>query len=277
MMEHLLSVNATVVLTARKQEQGQQLKKQLQEAFPNSNIHVLELDVSNPNSVLALVANLQTQGIVVNHIIHNAGVYNVPAVVTNDGWEIHLATNYLGAMLLTLKLLPMLNQTSCSRVVFQSSMSANYYPINWQELPNMQTWKNIRIYSATKRLTNLTVLGLNKQMQNKHPNVTLVLAHPGVCATNIISYKSKAFTSVANGVLKRACHSPQTAALGVITGLFVKPQQGMWLAPRGLGQVWGKPTQKSLPKNYTQSEQQNAVTYLKQMLTPYLNDTEVWF
>lgn len=57
------------------------------------------------DKVLALVDRLDV-------LVCNAGIMAQPAALSPDGYEIHFATNHLGHALLTLKLLPLLEQTS---------------------------------------------------------------------------------------------------------------------------------------------------------------------
>ncbi len=255
-LEHLLTLGAQVLVTVRKKE-NMSLFCHLQEKHPNSVVRVMELDVSRFASIEHFVKELKEQNLVIDHVIHNAGVYRLPTRNTADGYEIHYATNFLGPMYFTLLLLPLLSKNA--HVVYQTSISSNKAQVNWNNVQQYGQTNKIKVYANTKKLLNLAVMALQQQV--KQP-VEFVLAHPGVCATNILSYKnggySKWFSLLATGVLKVACHSPKTAALGVVNGLFAHKTKGYWLAPRGLGQVWGKPTKKPMHPSHTKQEVEKA-------------------
>ena len=265
---HLLNLNANLIIT--KRANGKPLTKQnLLNRFPNANIMEFNLDLSSLASVDEFVDVINKQNISINHIINNAGIYRVPKQVTAENLDKHFVTNYLAPMYLSLKLLPVLNKTKNAKIVFQSSVAYTYCKINWQDPQSLNESNLTKLYARSKRLINLTVLALNKEFNEKYPNVTFSLAQPGVCATDITSKGfSKAISWLSKHFLKTFSHSASTGALGAVVALWQPYVYGKWLAPKGLFQVWGKPKHKRLKKCVLNlSEQQQAINLLFATLT----------
>lgn len=110
----LLSLNATVVVTATKAEKAAEIAADL-----GSDCKGLGLDLTDIESINGFVAQLEEQvGGKVNVLINNAGVHldlmskwKVPKL-TGENKEIHWHVNYLGTTYLTLKMVPLLQRAA---------------------------------------------------------------------------------------------------------------------------------------------------------------------
>lgn len=84
------------------------------------------LDLNSFSSVRSFARNLIESGCDVNFLINNAGVYQSPFEINEDGFERNLAVNHLSSALLSLLLLPKLNELGDklhvnSQIIFVSS------------------------------------------------------------------------------------------------------------------------------------------------------------
>ena len=73
-------------------------------------LEVRQLDVSSRASIETFAEGLVSRGQAVHLLVHNAGSLNHSERRTEDGVELTLATNYLGPLLLTHRLLPLLQE-----------------------------------------------------------------------------------------------------------------------------------------------------------------------
>lgn len=74
-------------------------------------LHFLEMDLARLTSVLETVATFQNLEKNLNILINNAGVMVLSYTHTEDGFELQLQTSYVALFLLTIKLIPMLEET----------------------------------------------------------------------------------------------------------------------------------------------------------------------
>ncbi|PYI03859.1 NAD(P)-binding protein [Aspergillus sclerotiicarbonarius CBS 121057] len=94
----IASTGARVFLATRSLEKGQAACKDFLEP---GRIELLQLDTSSLTSVRAAAATFLSRSSTLNVLICNAGVMHVPTREESvDGFEIQLATNYLGHFLL---------------------------------------------------------------------------------------------------------------------------------------------------------------------------------
>jgi short-subunit dehydrogenase len=68
----------------------------IQENHPSTDIHFLELDLSNFSSVIAAAKKIRDEETTLHGLINNAGIMGVPYSVTADGYEIQFQVSCLG-------------------------------------------------------------------------------------------------------------------------------------------------------------------------------------
>lgn len=96
-----------VILACRSEEKAARAKEEIASATGNGQIDVIKLDTSSLASVRAFAeAYIRAYG-TVDVLINNAGISPMREIgMTEEGFEIVFATNYLGHFLLTQLLLP---------------------------------------------------------------------------------------------------------------------------------------------------------------------------
>lgn len=241
----LLSLGSKVIMAVRNVAKGEIFKRALEQQYSYKDVQVLKLDVSSISSIDAFIEAIESKNIVVNGLINNAGTFNLKDSFSPDGFEIHFATNFLGPLYLSLKMLPILNKNKNSCLIFQNSFSYALYKINWKNIENIGTKNAIKTYSNTKRLTVLSMFFLRKKLEKDFENIKIVFAHPGVVCSNIISQKnskfSHVFSSFAKFCLRSCCHSAKTGALPCIKAISSSIPSFSNIVPRGVSHIWGKP------------------------------------
>ncbi|WP_031293900.1 SDR family NAD(P)-dependent oxidoreductase [Leptolyngbya sp. Heron Island J] len=129
---------------------------------------------------LSLMANVEAlaEAVAEKHtkldvLINNAGVYNTPDPVTQDGLDIRFAVNAIAPYLLTKRLLPLLDTSG--RVVNLSSAAQS--PVNPQALTGHIKLSDGAAYAQSKLALTMWSYSLALALQEDGP--TIVAVNPG--------------------------------------------------------------------------------------------------
>ncbi|WP_461538448.1 oxidoreductase [Spongorhabdus nitratireducens] len=176
---------AHVVMTARNINKGQQAIEQIQTQFPGAKLCLLQLDLTDTNTIATFAAELSNRFSSLDLLICNGGVVNLETrMQTSRGYEMHFATNHLGHFALTQALLPLLDKAEKARVVVVSSGGyafgdLDFDDLHWQHRP----YNRVKVYGTSKLANLLFVHQLNKQLANSNSSTIAVSAHPGLTAS----------------------------------------------------------------------------------------------
>ena len=98
---------ALLIITGRTLSKVDVIKEEIVERYPHILVQTVKLDLSSFRSIREAVSQLSSQQhLRIDVLINNAGIMNVPnRQLSSDGYEMHLATNYLGPVLFTVGLL----------------------------------------------------------------------------------------------------------------------------------------------------------------------------
>ena len=113
---------ATVVLACRDAGRAAAAAGRITAAVPGARVGTVPLDLSRQSSVRAAADRLRAAYPRLDLLINNAGLIVPAHTLTEDGFELTLATNHLGHFALTGLLLDTLLATPGSRVVTVSSI-----------------------------------------------------------------------------------------------------------------------------------------------------------
>ncbi|KAK8071481.1 hypothetical protein PG997_011684 [Apiospora hydei] len=191
----LLQLGVSVVLAVRDQGKGEDARRQLCAGRPllADRIEVWELDLSSYDSIASFVGRVRDSPAIVDIAVLNAGVFNCHESFASTGYEEDVQVNYLSNALLTLMLLPVLEQQrsvgrrSPARIVwvtsdtaawasFQERASEPLLPAFRQPMPK---WDMSDRYGTSKLLGQLFLTELARHTQSR--KVMLLCANPGLC------------------------------------------------------------------------------------------------
>ena len=186
--KRLAGAGADVVLAVRTEAKGEQAKAEIVAAHPGARVGVRRLDLADQASVRAFAEDLLAEGRPLDALVNNAGVMNVPArTETADGFELQLASNFLGPFALTVRLLPLLLAAPTSRVVTMSSGAAHRGRIDFDDLQARRRYSPTLTYSRTKLANLLMTLHLADLAAERDWPLLSVAAHPGYTRTNLMT------------------------------------------------------------------------------------------
>ena len=244
-VNYLLQLKAKVIIAARNITKSEALKNQLMLKYPDAKIYIEHLDISSLYSIDKFQLEIDKKYPKADIFINNSGVYHLPKSLSEDGYEIHFATNTLGNYYLAKKII--YDMKVNSKMIFVSSLAANFNAINFKDVQNLHCKNKMKVYAISKRYMMANILSIKNQIEENTIDINIV--HPGVCATELFTKShSKFFNKLIYPLMKLVFHSPKKAALTVIKGIFTETKYEEWIVPRGLFGVWGYPTVKKMKK-----------------------------
>ncbi len=183
----LAGAHAEVILTGRDGVKGQDALDRIKAAHPNARIRFELLDLARLESIVNFAQKFESEGYPIDLLINNAGVMALPTrQLTVDGFELQIATNYLGHFALTGRLLSLLTRGSQPRVVHLSSLVHRHAAI---DLSNLQSeryspWK---AYSQSKLAMLMFAFELQRRSDAAGWGLMSNAAHPGWARTDLFA------------------------------------------------------------------------------------------
>lgn len=237
-VDYLLMLKAKVIIGARNLDKAEALKNQLLLKHPDAKIYIEHIDISSLESIDNFQLELDRKYQKADIFINNSGVYHLQKSLSKDGYEMHFATNTLGNYYLAKKIIYDLKENA--KMIFVSSLAANFYKINFSDFQSLHTKSKMKVYAISKRIMMANTISLKKSLKNSSIDVNIT--HPGICATELFTKShSKLFNIFVYPLMKIVFHSPKKAALNIIKAIFVETKENEWVVPRGLFGAWGYP------------------------------------
>ena len=182
--EGLTQLGATVVLTARRPEDGAKVSREIATTAPVEPI-VVTADLSSQASIRQAAAELGRLFPHLHVLINNAGIFTRRREVTVDGLEMQFAVNHLAYFLLTNLLLDQLKAGAPSRIINVSSGAHGGATLDFDNLQGERAYSGNRAYSQSKLANILFTYELARRLQGT--GVTANCLHPGVIATKLLA------------------------------------------------------------------------------------------
>ena len=173
-----------VILACRNDEKAAAAKEQIVKETSNENIVAMHLDTSSLASVRAFAGRIIVSGEKVDALVNNAGISPMGNTgVTEDGFELVFATNYLGHFLLTQLLLPVMEEDAR---IYNVSSDMHNPPggINWQGVEHLAHPKedDRRKYSYSKLCMIYFTHVLDEKLRAESKQITVNSFNPGFMA-----------------------------------------------------------------------------------------------
>lgn len=197
----LAQMGARVVLVCRNAEKGQAALEDIRRDSGSSRVELLTAEMSSQTSVRALAEQIRQKCSRLDVLINNAGAAVPKRTLSVDGIEKTLASNHLGAALLTLLLLDLVKGSAPSRIVNVSSEAQRRARVDMNDMQFEQRKYNaFAAYGQSKALMNAFTFELARRLDGT--GVTVNCLHPGVVATNIWGTNPPLIFKLIIGVMK---------------------------------------------------------------------------
>ncbi|MFF0142231.1 SDR family NAD(P)-dependent oxidoreductase [Streptomyces sp. NPDC005227] len=223
----LARAGAHVVLAVRDTGKARQAVAGLPGTFD-----VRSLDVSDLTSIRTFADSWTGD---IDILINNAGVMDIPAARTTDGFDRQTTTNYTGPFLLTGLLLEHITD----RVVHVTSElhrqgRIDLYDLDWRT----RKYHGMQAYQASKLAVVLFSLELQRRLTAAGSPVRSVLASPGIARTTLAAHSR---SNVVNR-LTFLTNTPERGALSLLYAATQNVPGNSYVGPDGLGGLRGSPT-----------------------------------
>lgn len=183
----LARAGAEVIIAARNPERGAQAIARIRQSVPDAKVQSEAVDLADLSSVRGLAQRLNQRLPRLDVLINNAAVMAPPERGTSaDGFELQLATNYLGHFALTGLLVPLLRQSEDARVVSLSSIAAARGAMNLDDLQSEQKYDPYAAYAQSKLAVLHWAFALQRRSDAENWGIRSIAAHPGVAVTELV-------------------------------------------------------------------------------------------
>ncbi len=236
----LSDLNANLVFLGRNKTKLENLKNKLLLLHSNIQIDIIDIDLSDFESVNMCITELNKYD-KIDVLIHNAGIYNVPITQTNFGYNNVFSVNFLAPYYLTKQLLPILEKSSDPKVVVVGSIAHNYSHIDNNDIDFSTYKKASKIYGNSKRHLMFSMYELFKEEKR----IKLSIVHPGITSTNMTNHYPKLIYAIIKYPMKVLFMKPKKASLSIVKGVFDSTNYHYWIGPK-LSNIWGYPKKRRL-------------------------------
>lgn len=236
----LAQKGAYVVMAVRSIAKGQAAKARIVAQQPNAKLELMQLDLSDLDSVKAFAAAYQSAHHKLDILVNNAGVMQTATrELTKQGFEMQFGVNHLAHFALTAALLPVLKATPNARVV---SLSSIYHKIgaaiHFDDLMWARRYDKAKAYAQSKLANLLFAYELDRKLKANGLEIISTAAHPGYTKTNL--QRHLGFTGLIGNALVA-----QSIEMGTLPSLRAATEPGLaggeFFGPTKLGELRGYP------------------------------------
>jgi NAD(P)-dependent dehydrogenase (short-subunit alcohol dehydrogenase family) len=147
----LARAGADVIVTGRQAPEGHDALSRIRPLAPQALVRFEKLELASLTSIREFADRLMQAGRPVDLLINNANALVLQnRQQTPDGFELHLATNFLGHFALTARLLPLLRAGKQAKVVQLTSTGRHHGEIHLHDLQLQSEYTPLKAYSQSK-------------------------------------------------------------------------------------------------------------------------------
>jgi len=256
----LARAGAEVIIAGRDPQKGAQAAERIRAETRSAAVRFELVDLACLKSVAEFGARLRDQVEHLDLLINNAAVMRPPGRLESaDGFELQLATNYLGHFALTAQLMPLLRRGKDARVVTLSSIAARSGAIDFDDLQSERRYQPMGAYAQSKLACLMFAFELQRRSEAARWGVTSLAAHPGLSRTDLLRTAPGAgrwsAQSIARGLLWFLF---QPVGQGTLPTLFAATspdaRPGAYYGPDRMSETRGFPTVAKSPPQSLDTE-----------------------
>lgn len=175
----LAQAGADIIVTGRNSSEGHAALARIRPLAPHALVRFEKLDLQSLDSVAGFAGRMAQAGRPIDLLINNAcNLVLLKREVTTDGFELHLATNFLSHFALTAKLLPLLRAGKEPRVVQLTSVGRHHGQIELDDLQLQNGYTPLKAYSQSKLAVLIFSVELQRQSEARGWQLTTNSAQP---------------------------------------------------------------------------------------------------
>tara|TARA_B100000212_G_scaffold73059_1_gene51584 strand:- start:248 stop:1177 length:930 start_codon:yes stop_codon:yes gene_type:complete len=214
----LAEKNCHVILLCRTLDKSIATKNKLQKLIPQAKLSTIGMEMADFNNVSYKCEQISNEYDNLDLLINNAGIMHPPKTLNTQGYEIQFAVNHLSHMLLTLKLIPLLEKIKNSRIVTVTSLAQFFGKVGWKNLKAEDYYNKQESYATSKLANIMFALELSQKLEEK--NILSLAAHPGIAKTNLFSAQRPKPSKIEKLSLELFSPIFQSAEMGALPQLY---------------------------------------------------------
>jgi NAD(P)-dependent dehydrogenase (short-subunit alcohol dehydrogenase family) len=268
----LAQAGADVIIAGHCERVGRDAVAAIRPVAKAALVRFEKLDLRSQASVADFAARLSAGGRAVDLLINCAGgIASGRRQLTADGFELHLAANYLGHFALIGRILPLLRRSRHPRVVQLTSLRHRRGSIQFDDLQLERGYEKSKAFSQSKLALLMFALELQRRSDAHGWGLLSAAAHPGYAQNEPITNRSR------SGNLLRSLHGSlgflvnHRAAEGALPALFAATsptvQRGGYYGPIGPFELVGPPGLASMGKNALDRDAARRLWEISEQLT----------
>jgi len=198
--ERFAKQGARILLHGRNEEKGFNTVEEIKQSTGNQDLKYFNGDFSSLQSVAQLPEKIIANNEKIDLLVNNAGIGGGPKSqkqreLSQDGYELRWSINYLAQVLLTEKLLPVINDDA--RII--NVASVGQAPIDFNDINMEKHYEGYLAYERSKLALIMFTFDLAAELKEKEIHVNAL--HPStLMSTNMVSdHFGPAQTSVEKG------------------------------------------------------------------------------
>lgn len=218
----LADAGADVFLASRNRNSLDAIRDELEQPC-GGNIFAYPLDLMSPTSIGEFAETVTALNRPLDILINNAGIMASPLMLSEQGLEAQLMTNYLGHALLTSLLSPLLIKAAPSRLVTLTSSGHQICSVDFDD-PNFERRPYDKWLAYGQSKTACSLLAVTAHHHLAERGVTSLAVHPGVISDTGLStfLTEEDFENIARllGDQAPAADSYKSIAAGAATSVW---------------------------------------------------------
>jgi NAD(P)-dependent dehydrogenase (short-subunit alcohol dehydrogenase family) len=268
----LAQAGADVIVAGHNEWEGRNAVAIIRPLAPAALVRFEKLDVRSLASVADFARRLTAGGRAVDLLINCAGgIAAGKRQLTEDGFELQLAANYLSHFALTAELLPLLRRSRNPRVVQLSSLGQRRGSIHFDDLHLERGYEPAKAFSQSKLALLMFALELQRRSDAHGWGLLSAAAHPGYARTEPVSSRSRSTDLIRKLHGSLGLLVNHTASEGALPTLFAATaptvQRGGYYGPIGPFELVGPPGPVSVGKNAQDREAARRLWEISEQLT----------
>ncbi len=192
--QELARMGARILLHGRNQERGEIAREEIIKSTGNHQVEFVMADLGSQEQVRDLAAQVHGLTDQINVLINNAGVDLTERQLTEDGYEMTFAVNYLAPFLLTNLLMDLIQNGKPSRIINVSSSVHVKARIDFENLQGEKSFIGWHAYTTTKLALVMFTKELAERLESS--GITCNCLHPGAVDTKMLRARFPDFKGI---------------------------------------------------------------------------------